>query len=300
MSRRKMIAAAGATVLAPIILKADQPKEIDRSTFSISDREVVAMSSSHDEFGPTVEKLYPGLQEDTLFKQLTPLSILIRHNKGPNIRAHTISWEVTSPAGTYETALYSYISPGSASKGHSLSTLGSARRAVLSSGDSRLITPFSNWTPAQYKKLGSQKWNNPSKLIEPGGFLMSELSAAATVRVSLDAAVFSDWKLIGPDKHNLTRRLRSRRNAEHDEGMIVYKLLKSGATDSTIENTLQAHSAAQRSSKRSAPLRWYEQARRFQAQVLLRAFQDSDRETFTKAVTRLKNTKNTVITRIEI
>jgi hypothetical protein len=136
--------------------------------------------------------------------------------------------------------------------------------------------------------------------VEPGGFLVSALPTATAVKVSLDCVVFSDWKITGPDKHNLARRLRSTRNAAHDEGLAVYRLLQAGSADAAIVETLQAHGFAARSSKPEGPAYWYEQARRYQAQVLLLAFQQTDRKSFVKALNRLVSQKKAFITRASV
>jgi len=293
-----MITLSSAVLVPALLTRAGQAgTDISLST---SDREVSAVSSSDNGFGVALDSLYPGLSADPIFQKIAPLSILITHKRGPAVRAFTISWKVTSANGTFETKLFSYVSPGSALKGQSTNTLRSARRPVLKLGQSRLITPFFSWTPTYYKSNPEPAWGKLLQQAEPGSFLVSELSNASAVEIEIDGLVFSDWKIVGPDKHDLTRRLRSRRNAEHDEGLVVFRLMKLGASDSEIKRVLLAHGAAQRSTKKTSPGRWYEQSRRFQAQFLLRAFVDADRASFSKALNRLVSQKSTSITRASL
>jgi hypothetical protein len=298
ISRRTMILAGGAAALAPVVLTGIKRSEAQSTQLSASDRAVSAISGLDPGFGSAVEALYPGLTKDPIFQKIAPLAMLVTHQQGPPVRAFCVSWAITTTAGTYEAPLYFYVSLGSPATGHTLSALGSARKNILPAGQSRLVTPFFNWTPAFYRTNPAPNWKTVLKPTEPAVFLISELPKATQVKVSLDGVVFSDWKLMGPDKHALGWKIRSRRNAEHDEGLVVYKLMKSGAPDSQIIETLQEHGSAPRSNDKDH--RWYQQARKVHAQILLRAFQDSDRHTFKRALVRLKMRRKTEITRLGV
>ena len=295
ISRRKLIALGGVAAVAPGFLIGDARAKADPATLFISDREVTTIPGTDSGFATAVASLYPGLQNDPVFQKLSALAILVTQQSGPGIRALSTSWGITTATGTFETVLYSYVAPGSKKKGRSESTIRSAQRDVLRPGESRLITPFFNWTPGYYQSNPAPNWSALIGSKEPGDFLVSELPNATVVKVSLDAVVFSDWKLIGHDKHSLRKRLRCTRNAEHDEALVVHKLLKSGASDNIIVETLQEHATAQRSSKIHRYARSYDQARRFHAQVLLSCFANTDRATFAQAVRRLKHQPKTVI-----
>ena len=299
LSRRKMLLAGGAAALAPIVLTGDKRSEAQSADLSASDRGVSAVSGSDPGFAPAVEAHFPGLTNDPTFQQISPLALLVTHQQGRPVRAFSVVWAITTPAGRYETPLYFYVSLGSPATGHTLSALGSVRRNILQVGQSRLVTPFFTWAPDYYAANSAPNWKGVLQPAEPGRFLLSELPNATQVKVSLDGVVFSDWKLIGPDKHQLGWKIRERRNAEHDEGLVVYRLMKSGASDSEIVQTLQSHGSAPRFSGESFRGRWYHQSRRFHAQVLLKAFQDADRKTFKRALVRLTRQGKTLITRAD-
>lgn len=294
LSRRQVLFTGGALV-ASAAFTGERRAEAGGASVSESDRAVSAVSGSDPGFGPTVEALFPGLTSDPVFQKIAPLALLVTHQQGPPVRAFSASWAITTPTGTYEAPLYFYVSLGSPATGHILSALGSAQRDILPHGQSRLVTPFSNWTPAYYQSNPTPDWKTVLAPTEPGMFLVSELLNAIQVKVSLDGVVFSDWKKLGPDKHRLHKLIRMRRNAEHDEGLVVHKLIKAGASDSQIVQTLQQHGSAPISSATSPNGRWYEQARKVHAQILLKAFQNADRPTFTKALSRLKTQRKTVI-----
>lgn len=299
ISRRKLVIAGGAALVAPAVLVRSRKSEAQTSQLAASDRGVTTVSGTESGFASALDAQFPGLSADPVFQKLMPLAILITLQSGPGIRAYTVSWSVTTSAGPYQTALFYYVSPGPSAKGKSPNTLRSAQVNILRSGVSRLVTPFFNWTSNYYLANRPPNWDTILKPSEPGTFLVSELINATSVTTSLDAVVFSDWKLLGPDKYLLGDRLRARRNAEHDEAVGVCKLLKAGAPDSAIVEALQSHASAERSSNKSTHIRWYEQNRRYQAQVLLKAFGDADRDTFTKAVTRLRLQKRSLIKRLD-
>jgi len=295
-----MLLVGGGALVASAALVSERRVEAGTESFSGPNRSVSAISGSDSDFSSAVGALFPGLVDDPVFQKIVPLALLVTHQQGPAVRAFSVSWAITTSAGTFEVPSYFYVSVGSVVTGHILSSLGSARRDILPSSQSRLVTPFFNWTPAYYQSNPTPDWKKVLTPTEPGAFLVSELLNATQVKVSLDGVVFSDWKMIGPDKHTLGLKIRERRNAERDEGLMVYKLMTKGASDSEIIQALQTDASAARSNRKNLKGRWYQQSRRFHAQVLLRAFQDADRPTFTAALTRLKRQRKTVITRADV
>ena len=297
ISRRRMIAAGGATLVAPAIMSTARRAEAQGSQLTVSGRSLNSISASDDGFYSAVETLYPGLLVDPGFQKIARLALLITHRQGQAVRAFSVSWRVTLSGGTTEIGMYYYSSLGSPATGHISTALGSARRNMIYPGQSRLAAPFFSWTPDDYQRNPKPDWQN-LPYTEPASFLVSSLSSASEIKVSLDAVGFSDWKMIGPDRHNLGGKLRARRNAEHDEALVVYRLLKRGASDSAIVEKLKSDGSVPRSSKTDENVRWYENARRFHAQFLLNAFLSSDRATFVDALTRLKLRRRTTITRL--
>src|SRR5690242_14384182 len=114
------------------------PASAGISDLTAADRAVEVVSGSDRGFAATLQERYPGLQNDPVFQKLAPLALLVSHSKGPAIRAFSIAWRMTSAAGSCETALFSYLSPGPASKGRLSTTLRSARIPVLRAGQTAL------------------------------------------------------------------------------------------------------------------------------------------------------------------
>lgn len=296
-SRRKMLLAGSATVIAPFVLSGGRRAVADVGRMAVSDHAVSATPGSDPGFGVSLDTLYPRLADDPTFKQIAPLALLVTHQQGPPVLGFSVSWKITTKTGTNEIPLYFYISLGSPAAGHIQSALGSARRNILQIGQSRLVTPFFSWTPDYYLANSPPNWDAVLRPPYPGTFLVSELQTATEVTILLDAVIFADWKMMGPNKHHLGTKIRARRNAEHDVGLSVYRLIKQGASDSEISQTLQTHGWGLMSTETDLKARWYEDSRRFHAQVLLKAFQNTDRTTFTRALTRLTRQRKTLITR---
>jgi len=294
-SRRRMILAGGAAFIASTVVKAAKGPDPVSTSLTAPDRELFTLSGTEPKFGAAVEALYPGLQADIYFRLIAPLAILITHRRGPGVRAFSVSWSVTTANGTSTTPLFYYHAPGSAKKHKSTSTLGSARRDIFQAGAAVLVTPFFAWTPNFYQNGPEPDWTKLMSGVKPGDFLVSQLNSATAVNAILDCAIFSDWKKMGPNQHHFARRLIMRRNAEHDEGLAVHRMLKSGATDNMIIETLTRHANAPISKALRPAKRHYDQCRRFQAQVLLRHYQGSDRAVFIKALHRLVTQKMTKI-----
>lgn len=289
-SRRKLLVGGSAALIASVAQTTAKANQVDR--------QILTVSGKDPDFAVAVEELYPGLLANSYFQVISPLALLITHKSGPGVRAFSVSWSTTTSTGTYTTAQFYYHAPGSYLKHKSVSTLGSARMDLLQIGDSVLVAPFFNWTPSWYRNNPNPDWKKLVADVEPGDFLVSQLNSATAVNVVLDCTIFSDWKKTGPNQYHFARRLTMRRNAEHDEGLAVYRMLKAGAPDSAVIETLTQHATAPRSSAARPAKRFYDQCRRFQAQVLLRHFQDADRDVFIKALHRLVTQKRTDITKI--
>jgi hypothetical protein len=300
LSRRKILLAGGAAAISPFLLSGEE-RVAGNGIVKIptSGHAVSAVAGSEPAFRGAVEHLFPSLTSDSTFQQIAPLALLVTHKQGPPVQGFSVLWTITTPTGTHETPLYFYVSLGSPATGHTLSALGSARRNILRVGESRLVTPFFSWTPDYYAVNSVPDWNAALRSTHPGTDLISHLRLATEVKVSLDAAVFADWKLIGPNKYKLATKMRARRNAEHDAGLSLYKLMKHGASDSEIVRTLQVDGRAAKSNVTDLKTRWYDESRRFHAEILLNAFQNADRLTFKRALVRLTRQRKTLITRAD-
>ena len=272
-----------------------------------ADRQLQFVTSLDSSFSAEVEALFPGLTTDPRFLTIAPLCGLLKHRSGPAVRAYSIAYSVTSGSGVYETALYHIAAPGSRRKGKHGRTIASGQADVLAAGTSRLVTPFFTLSPRAYRQSATN-WYQAVSAKAPSSFLASQLVEGSQVRVALDAAVFKDRKVLGPDVHRLAKLLRCRRNGEHDEAVAILHMLRSGATDSEVQEALYQHGNQVRWSapgakgwfkqhKPSAKVH-YEQARKHHAQLLLKKFNALGRERFTRLVDRLSKLHNTKLTKL--
>jgi hypothetical protein len=73
---------------------------------------------------------------------------------------------------------------------------------------------------------------------------MQQLGSLTSVKADVDAVIYSDWILAGPDPYDLANHLAVRRNAEHDEARAILRSMKavSGtAKHQAARNILKQH-----------------------------------------------------------
>lgn len=179
-------------------------------------------------------------------------------------------------------------------------TLMTGSRSLVKAGQTQLVTPFSSWSQ---RKLRKQRTPNWYKIINRGQmrkFVADQLKNVTSATVQLDAIVYADWVVVGPDSFNLATHLTTRRNAEHDEAVSILKLTQSGATHAAIRGKLNRHltvdgvagAAVLRS---DATKYWYFKSRSLQAKMLLKRFKQSNRAGFIEQLSALRNQPKTGI-----
>ena len=297
-SRRKMLIASTAALTLPVFISGSQKVQASSNSESLStsDREVSIMSKSDDDFNQAVEESFPGLQNDPVFKMIAPLAALVIHHRGPAIKAYTISYAITTQTGTYEDALFHYSLAGGKIISQNKMAIISGVRDIIKPAGIRLVTPYFSWTPEYFMENPQPNWEKFIKPVEPGAFLTHELQNATQVKIGLNGVIFSDHKIVGPDNHMLARRFYVQRNAEHDEGLSIWKMLRSNASDSEIADTLLSHYRSPRSNTTKNKY-WYTLARRRQAGVLYEYLYAAGREKFSNAIELLVSQPKTKIAR---
>ena len=255
------------------------------------------------EFSRQVQLHYPGLLDSPQFKQIQSLAVLLSHDGGPEVHAYSLVYKLTTSSGDFETPLFSYAHAGSrmqhakpvnaAGKKLRTRTVFSAQAPVLKEGSLVLATPFVTMSPVQYKQL-RDSWFLRIKTSQPGVFLLADLPQASSVKVSLDAVVFRNRTVKGPDTYQLRRRLAIRRNAEHDVALKHRKMLKSGVDVATVQDSIQSEATSLHTAPSGSAQDFYLQARKRHAQFLLSLQNAVPQARFDKALrrmTRLHKTK---------
>ncbi len=296
-SRRQLLTrgAATAAVSLPVVRAMSQVASSPKSPSS-SGHQITLLTPSIPGFKELVESLYPGLTKDTRFSHLFPLSALVQAPQELSVRALSLVWTVTSPNGDYSAPVFFTAPPGTQrGPGKSL-TVVTAQVDMIPAGGYVLFTPYFSWSPATYTQIAST-WPSTIKSKMPADFFATQVGSISSVSVSLDAAIFVDRTVIGPDVNNLLDRIRVKRNAEHDETWILKKMLKAGTSDDIVVAYLTRKATAPRPDG-SGTKRWYRLARRQQAQRLLLKKSNLEPETFKKHILRITAMKKTLFRRL--
>jgi hypothetical protein len=258
------------------------------------------LKSKDKEFSEKLEKLFPGLASNAQFRLLAPLSAIVTHEKGPAVRAFSVSWTAKVGGETYETALFSYVRPrkkmtkrtqdGKTKRGK---TVVSGQGNVLHEGESTLVTPFFSMRPSAYKK-NPDAWLSYVHKREPAGFLVNSLQENPVIDIGLDCVIYGNRKAVGPDNHQLADRFSARRNAERAQAKEVLNSLQRGDGRDEIASLLLQRATASRNVDQSVKGMFW-RSRRHYAQVLLKSFQLLDQNRFTRLVTAAASIHHTRI-----
>lgn len=298
ISRRHLFTggAAAAAVSLPLVRALSQTAP--SASLSSSSHRVSVSTPSTSGFKAKVEELYPGLTTDTRFSQLFPLAALVQVEQGPAVRALTLVWSITNSDGGYSAPVYFSAPPGTSCGPGKSNTVVTAQVDIIPAGGSVLFTPYFSWTPALYATI-AKDWPSTIRSKAPADFLAMQVVNATSVKVALDAAIFADRTVLGPDSNDLLDRIRVRRNAEHDETRVLAKLMKAGTSVELVVAHLTKAATTARPDG-SGSKRWYRLARRQQAQRLLRKQSSLRPETFDKHIQRITAMKKTIFTRLPL
>lgn len=132
--------------------------------------------------------------------------------------------------------------------------------------------------------------------------MAEQLKTASVTSVQLDAAVYSDWTVIGADTFDLASHLTTRRNAEHDEAVSLLRFIHSGATHAAVRGRLNTHRTVEGVAGMTVPQSdqlkyWYYKARALQARVLLKRFKGTTPAGFLAQLTSLRGQPRTFVQR---
>jgi len=190
---------------------------------------IVAKLSDTD-LAQVLDASYPRLRNDPHLEPFVPLMVYVRNESQLNVLAYTIAFTVVPLHGQTEvmhvTLQHKADLPGRISD----------VTPVLERHESRVVGPWFNW--------GTVKWkDNPDTSTFAGLARFRFVSAvpnARNVEVSLDAVVFDDGSIVGPDVYDLRDQFESLRNGERAEGVHVAQMLAQGQTANGVADYLKA------------------------------------------------------------
>jgi hypothetical protein len=300
ITRRSLLigSATGAALAATATLAPGSGVAATVAPSSSADQTLTFLKNTTSLFREKLELYFPGLAEDATFSSLAPTAALLIPTGAAKLWAFTVCWRITDSDGVYRSPLSYYSRPGSKRIRRPGITVSSGGKFAADSSDPRLVTPFFTLKSSYYKSLPTVNWQALINRNEPCPYIAHKLQGATRVAVSLDAAILSDGRVLGPDKHKLAKRLESARNGEKDEGIALAEFIASGASDLEIAKMLSSHIfVPSRTTGRPVESFWYERAKSRHAAFLLRIFNDKGRDKLTRVAQRLQRQPYTKITR---
>jgi hypothetical protein len=153
------------------------------------------------EFEDHVSGTYPLIANSELYPQARKFMAVLHHSGARQAKAYRVLWTIQQSPNRQRTMMAQYI------RKHCM-----LRSAVLNvkPGSRRLISPFFNYSTYDYNAQPGR-----ATLRVPPHFPFLD---AEVVSVSVDAVIYSDGTVAGPDQYDLRSRYLAIRAAEHDEG----------------------------------------------------------------------------------
>jgi hypothetical protein len=300
ISRRDVIwggMGAAAAAAMPKSISAAQASGLAEG-LSVGGRVISVKSSSDSTFGADMDALFPGMRQDPRFHALASSFFLITNAKGPNVKALSLSWSFATSTGGYQRTVPIYH--GKLFKNFSgAQSLMTARFDLVLKGGTLLVCPLFSLSPAGFEARPHSVWDSLRDSSELSPFLTQETKAASSITMQLDAVIYRDWGVAGPDAFNLAKYLRVRRNGEHDEAVKTLKLIRANPGKDEVTGTLAQRQTIQGAAGKDIPrtntfLFSYWQARSLQARALLDRFQSADSDTFVRELTTIRNQPKTI------
>ncbi len=201
-------------------------------------RSLTVSAPSNQSFHSQIDSHFPGLHKDPLFQGILPATLLVTNTSEHAIKALSVTWSLTAQQSAEQKNFFFYVRPG---RKHLLS----GARNLLGPGQTRLVTPFLTLNSKRFRKgKGTVNWDRGLTRGESRKQFMQQLGSLTSVEAHIDAVIYSDWVLTGPDSHDLANHLAVRRNAEHDEAHAILRSMKavSGtAKHQVARNILKQH-----------------------------------------------------------
>jgi hypothetical protein len=245
--------------------------------------------ATDSQFPTLLDQNYTGLFGDPEANALQPLMLMIRNATDQNVSAFTMTWRFHSSSGNSEYHDYYVVSAAQ-------NRLVTGAVPVIAKGGLRLISPFFSWSPKGY--ASQPKPLDWSKILSHNtltGYRSHEMINATVIGYRLDAVIYNNASIEGPDRGKLARLYTATRNGEHDEAVSVHHLILKNQPPPSIDQLLTKSITTAPSSPDSRVMNRYTDARRRQAAYLLYALRTQDTSEFNTLISRLVKLPRTVI-----
>jgi hypothetical protein len=305
-SRRDMLFGGMSALVVRSALGAALPRSVLNIAAPGGNHNLTVTRPTDSTFTAFVDNTFPALRDDRRFDPVMPSSILIRNDSDYGVRGVSIIWTIVTPAETLKYSQQFYYKTGTRRRNGLKSSI-TSQFNLIERGATRLFTPALSLGSGNYAT--ASKPLKVLKRIDTRSLTIEKLGRATNVRIDLDAVLFEDWSIVGPDIGNMAKILRVQRNAEHDQAVAMIKFLRTNSSsadiiaklkhDMTLEGVSDGKFSSSRPTMQTRPyVHQYWLARTRKSEALLKQFVHSDPESFASDLAVVRNIPKTTVRRI--
>ena len=250
------------------------------------------LSSSDPAFRGKIDQNYPGLLEDKSGGVLAPCFHIIANNGTHSVSAVTLRWTFLTSTEESE-AFDRHVMPSV--MGHWYTGV----TPLIPKGLVRVFSPFFSWSPQQYSSLVKPlEWTKLLSHSEVTRFRSTSLlrNVQAT-QMTIDAVIWGNGVVSGPDHSSLAKEFVVTRNGEHDAAYDVQTQLRQGKSQSQLDQFLSSQFAGIAPEPRNRIHRRYDTARRRESGFLLNALRTQSPAEFRLTIQSIVSRPRTVLNR---
>jgi len=243
-------------------------------------------------FAENLAIFFPKVASTPSFNQIEPLSVIVLNTGTVSARAYSIIWSIRDSSGQV-TASNRVVVKHAFSNQLPLT----GRQIMIAPGEAQLVTPIFDWSSNSIRPHP-----DPNLLSSAlGGFaglpLFVSARSAASVQAGFDAVIGDDNIVMGPDILHLSSSYLAARNAEHNEGVKVIKLLNAEANSQQIVSTLQADIRQEFTPTQDVDKSAYSRAKAQEASLMLAIYQAKGSAALKTLALSLANVKRIFLTK---
>lgn len=222
-SRRNIVKALCVSVCLPEMAFANTQSASKQNDAQKKAKQKIVRFADAD-FAAVANEYFPGATSHPRFLPISRFAVIIINNNENPVYGYALKWNLRKLDGTKESYRRTFL-PGPSLRLNK--RLGSFQAPLAVKSEAVLITPLFAWNSRYYN-------SRIDKLYKVNGLLSRRTIASSKRKSSLAAGVISRWnsgddvgialraaifsnKVVGQDALAVTKLVRSRMNAEHDE-----------------------------------------------------------------------------------
>jgi hypothetical protein len=186
-----------------------------------SSQQLTLIKPGDGDFEPTLTANFPGIEDLNGYSAIQPFLALLRNDTLHFASAYLVEWDTSFSDGQLRKLGISFIQKDSKASDN----------IAFAPGKLRLVSPAFNVSPEEY--MGMKQFLG--SLISTMGSRAPFSSAnVVSINATVDATIYENGTLIGPDRNHLLIKFQAIEKAEHDEAASVMTLLSSNAENAAI------------------------------------------------------------------